>query len=196
MFLPFQTLVNHRCKFSIPISKCPTHKFSIKINWEHIKSHLKMGVIVFDFQCFNWNQTAESHGSVFTVYSMVSIWTRGFLSDILRSEISFQRKTKQGNTSLSCNGFTVSQYYGFSLPAMDTRSLKFLCITLTYGRAGQTSGNLCFIFSIARHAIWHCCVYSAFSSYILAGGSLGVTRTSILELPQYTCPKMPRIQEK
>lgn len=66
----FLTLVYHRCKFSIPISKCSTHKFSNKINWVHIKMHSKVGVIVgvivFDIQCFNWDQAAELQRSVLT----------------------------------------------------------------------------------------------------------------------------------
>lgn len=111
MFLTLKTLVYHRCKFSIPISKCSTHKFSIKINWEHIKMHIKMGVIVFDIQCFNWNQAAELQ-SCFDG-SMVSI-SRGDSWLISWGTLHFlQRETNRWSTSLFSISFMVNRHYSF-----------------------------------------------------------------------------------
>lgn len=85
VFLTLKTLLYHRCKFSISISMCSTHKFPIKINQEPIKIALKNGSdCLWYLISFNWNQTAELW-RFFLDGSMVSISRRGFLSNILRN---------------------------------------------------------------------------------------------------------------
>lgn len=135
---------------------------------------------------------------------MVSIRTRGFLSDILMSKISFQRKTKQGKTSLFCKAsrsaritaFLYRQWTAGQRLTVTQISVKMFASISNMAGWGK---HLCFIFSIAHHAIWRCCVYSAFSCYILAGCSLWVSRTNILGLqkfPQYKCcPKCLAFKE-
>lgn len=93
MFLTLKTLLYHRCKFSISISMCSTHKFPIKINQEHVKIALKNGSdCLWYLISFNWNQTAELQCS-FLDGSMVSTSWWGFLSDILRNaRFPFRRK--------------------------------------------------------------------------------------------------------
>lgn len=138
--LTLKTSVYHRCKFSASISKCSTHKFSVKINRVHLKKkkrikkkkHIKMGVIVFDIQCFNWDQAAELPSSVLMAPWFPSV-KRGFLSDILRNtRFPFRGKPNRetrhcfalASCSIgisffsTCNGHWVKGSRSFYLPLM------------------------------------------------------------------------------
>lgn len=151
MFLTLKTLVYHRCKFSIPISKCSTHKFSVKINWVHMKKcTLKWEWLSLIFNALIETRQ-QNYRALFFDGSMVSIRKRGFLSDILRNtrfpfrgEPNSITRHRLALTSWSigitvffsstCNGHWVKGSHSFCLSLMHSAH-KFIN-HLTYGRAG------------------------------------------------------------
>lgn len=150
-----------------------------------------MGMIVFDIQCFNWDQAAELRSPVLMAPWFPSV-KRGFLSDILRNaRFPFRgkpnRETRHCFALASCS-IGISDFF---LPVMDTGSKvhahsichsHILCISSLTSAHMAGLGKHLVIFASAsqwRTRPWSLRVYSIFSNYIVAGCSPEVTWTTI-----------------